>query len=160
MPFLYWKPGAGHSMQMSREEGPPPLTCWLRFFLMQPRSQWVTWAHCLLLFNYLAPRTSKSFSAKLISKAPCLPVSPACLNGSTIIWFINCYSQFWTWILREFESPAKSVSDIRGQEASAEFTFCSLRLTAFIISVLGKKDELPEIHHLRSHLAQLQSTSK
>lgn len=43
---------------------------------------------------------------------------------------------------------AKPVSDIRGQETSEEFTFCSLCLTLFIISVLGKKDKLPEIHHL------------
>lgn len=45
-------------------------------------------------------------------------------------------------------SRAKPVADIQGQEASEEFTFCFLCLTSFIISVLGKKDKLPETHHL------------
>lgn len=71
-----------------------------------------------------------------------LPISPACLDGLVyrlLLPFMqySCRRRCW--------KPCWA--SICHWEPSAQLTFCSLCLTAFPISVLGKKDKLPDIHH-------------
>jgi len=127
--FCTGEPRNGHrapevaSLVLSREERPPPLSCW-RHFLMQPRIRLTAFAvrlHCWLtvrkvhqdpqvllcravfqpvgpqhvLIPRIIPSQVQEFAFSLVELE--IPLGPffSMLNGSTAIWFISHSSQFF-----------------------------------------------------------------